>query len=195
MDVVCLCTRGLVHSRTAEAVDDNINQTGNFWAKVWSHDKPIPEAQNFVVDKALCLKPEFIWFVEEDVVPPHGTLNRLLAEDVEVVAAKYRLSGGSWCHGIANNKVVWAGLGCVLIRASVFKKLERPYFSIDYKFDLALTEKRKNSYKRRGPDIYFYWQLKQAGIAPVLVDVVCNHLRVDNYSPQRENGCHEIHEM
>lgn len=64
------------------------------------------------------------------------------------------------------------GMGCVLVKADVFKKLKRPYFR--YSYD---PEKGDPAWQKLSEDMYWCAQLKQAGI-PIMIDprVQCGHL-------------------
>lgn len=67
---VALPTRGLIHSRTIEAVIQAIEHRGiREYTLVLTHDLPIPDSHETVCKQALATGAEFIWLVEEDVVP------------------------------------------------------------------------------------------------------------------------------
>ena len=60
----------------------------------FEHDKPIPDAQNAITEKALAAKADWLWFLEEDVIPPENAL-RLMLPEAKVISAKYRNRGGT----------------------------------------------------------------------------------------------------
>lgn len=64
------------------------------------------------------------------------------------------------------------GMGCVLVKTEIFKKLSRPYFR--YSYD---PEKGDSAQLKLSEDMYWCAQLKKAGI-PILIDprVQCGHL-------------------
>lgn len=64
------------------------------------------------------------------------------------------------------------GMGCVLVKAEVFRKLKRPYFR--YSYDPV---KGDPTWQKLSEDMYWCAQLKNAGI-PILCDprVQCGHL-------------------
>jgi GT2 family glycosyltransferase len=79
------------------------------------------------------------------------------------------------------------GMGCVLVKTDIFKKLSRPYFR--YSYD---PEKGDDTLMKLSEDMYWCAQLKKAGI-PILIDprVQCGHLmdmesNVDLYENHRE---------
>ena len=50
--VVCICSRGLVFSRTIEATDKNMRRAEGQWVREFTHCESIPEAQNIIVEQA-----------------------------------------------------------------------------------------------------------------------------------------------
>src|SRR5581483_9615394 len=101
---VCICSRGLIHSRTLESIEQNLRPArarGEVWLTEYTHDKPIPEAQNAVVEQALIWDPEWILFVEEDNMLPIGMLRQMRdiadTQHTPVVLADYKLPDGSRC--------------------------------------------------------------------------------------------------
>lgn len=64
------------------------------------------------------------------------------------------------------------GMGCVLVKVDIFKKLSKPYFR--YSYD---PEKGDETMMKLSEDMYWCAQLKKAGI-PILIDprVQCGHL-------------------
>jgi hypothetical protein len=194
--VVCVCSRGLVHSRTIEGIDKNMNEVSGDWIRIFTHDKPIPEAQNSIVELARQYHPEWLWFVEEDVVPPDGVLQKLLdeAKECDVVAAKYKLAGGSWSHfPINGSSLAFAGLGCLLVYLKVFDRIGYPYFRIDRQFSFALQPAGKQKQKYGGQDVYFFAMLKKLKIKAKLLHVECQHLHVTATGDMLNNvGFHSI---
>lgn len=63
------------------------------------------------------------------------------------------------------------GAGCFLIKADVFKKLERPYFKY------IPDPEKDHTHNKISEDMYFCAQLKKAGV-PIVIDprVQCGHL-------------------
>ena len=201
--VVCICSRGLVHSRTVEAIERNLDEAiakGYAWSrkKVWTHSLPIPEAQNAVVEMARQYQPEWLWFVEEDMQPGDGVLIGLLefGSRFDVVSARYRLKGGAWCRGGTDTNPTFVGLGCLLVRMSVFDRIGLPYFRSDLSFDSSLNRPSLRPSQERvhgGQDIYFYARLKQSGIKFFYAPIECTHLNVVRCGDPVSNfGFHDI---
>lgn len=107
------------------------------------------EARTFLVEQSLSLGAEYILFLDDDTAPPPDTISQLMKEldstgdDVVVCGGIYtdkrdspspmvfkdHLGGPFWrwkygdvfpCHSL--------GTGCMMIRLSVFKQLEKPWF-------------------------------------------------------------------
>ena len=191
--VTCICSRGLVHSRTVESVFSNLLSAGCKWDVVFTHDEPIPDAQNHIVRAALVDEPTHVWFVEEDIVPPDGCLTEMLDSDSKVVSARYKLEGGQWAHRMKDGDVLFCGLGCLLVDSSVFRILEQPWFSSCFSYDEFLENRTQEPRRYGGQDIYFFAQLKKAGIQADVVEVECDHLRVIKFGKSGDNtGFHSI---
>ena len=194
--VCCICSRGLVFSRTIEATDQNMHSVVGNWNREFTHDKPIPDAQNEIVEKARKHDPRWLWFVEEDIVPPRNALRDMLklGNSYDVVATRYRLEGGTWCNVKVNGKTQFTGLGCTLIKLSVFDEIGMPYFSSHNLYDDSLKQVGYDSSNYGQQDVFFFAQLKEHGIQFHLInDVVPYHLRVEKYGDIRNNvGFHKI---
>ncbi len=123
-------SRGLVFSQTAEELLNNLKGVDH---KIFfSHRRPIPECFEEPTKKAL-EDPTIthLWFVEDDMILRPDTLKKLLEADCNAVTADYPVSKdgiGSVFYDKGKN-VVFCGTGCLLIKASVFKSLKKPYFT------------------------------------------------------------------
>ena len=203
LDVVAaVCTRGTMHSRTAEAMDANLIDRGIDWDRVWEHSKSIPDAQNSVIEKALALDPKWVWMVEEDVEPPADALEKMLVAPSPVVAMTYKLKGGQWCHKVNHaGRLIFAGTGCLLIQAELLRNMSRPWFRTDlfYSYDAwtgKWSEPVKNDQETYGKhDIHFFATLAQRGVYGVLAEGKCKHWHVVKPGAANSNkGCHQIEE-
>jgi len=158
-------SRGLIHSRTVEAVHANVASAGPelrpasspWW--IVSHDLPIPDAHNDVVRRALAHTPDLIWFVEEDMVPRRRALQRLHQELQRTGAAMAVLDypvGESPSHSSvlhAPDGAPWcSGLGCALIPRRTFEKLDptEPWFRSDRQIQLTKRHRGTSSPNPRG---------------------------------------------
>jgi glycosyltransferase involved in cell wall biosynthesis len=105
----------------------------------------ITEARNLCVLAALDAKADWIVFLDSDMVFPPDTIKRLMAHGQPIVGGTYprknwplgfigtRLDGAEF--SLADRGLVKAArlpTGCLLIRASVFSALKKPYFRCGY---------------------------------------------------------------
>ena len=185
-----------------EACLQNIRRAEVDFIPCFEHDKPIPDAQNLVTDKALAAKADWLWFLEEDVIPPEDALRAMLPE-AKVISARYRNRGGTWAYSHdLKGRLQYAGMGCLLVHHSVFARLKQPYFESIWNWqwngDGTVTQRRVQTgdipYGRQ--DVHFFAQLWREGIEARLANIVCGHANVTRYQPYGEpkinNGCHEI---
>jgi hypothetical protein len=130
-----------------------------------------------------------VWFLEEDNVPPPGTLVRLLSVDADIVGLDYyqKSKATAVSHKVLSDQLMWVSLGCTLVRTRVFATLSDPWFRIDlgvigvfsgsgggWKYGLA---PRANQYYG-GHDSAFCFIAQAAGFKVQFVDdfTMCEHI-------------------
>ena len=193
---VALPSRGLVHSRTIESI---LKATDYRWPLFFSHDLPIPDAQNEVVEVALAeASAEWLLLVEEDNTVPGDLLTTLANSRDNVQVLDYALEGGNRAvisDGL--DGVLHAGIGCMLVRQSVFAKLSQPWFDTqtftraenpDGRLELVGPFPERSRYA----DVYFYWNLAQAGERIVQLPGEAGHWKVGRC---RDDGPHDIRRL
>jgi len=129
-------SRGLVFSETADELLQNLK---NYNHRIFfSHSKSIPECFNEPLNRALEDKDiTHIWFVEDDMVLPPDTLEKMILADKAVVTYDYPVNGeGRGSILEIKNRVIYCGTGCLLVKKEVFNEIERPVFRTNVRWNL-----------------------------------------------------------
>lgn len=211
---VCLASRGCINSRTIESL---ISEIGNANALFFfSHDNPIPVAQNYLMEKSLQYDWDYQFWIEEDVVLPRGSFSEMLMDfeknkSINIISAPYPLSHGRLSIQFMKSpgnlgKFRFSGMGCMLIKRSLLSSINtRPFFSDEYAFNCnhsdgtSLTEKNRIVYDPKNvkiayalQDLYFWQILLDSGGKPKFADFICDHYRfVESGNKTNNDGCHK----
>lgn len=138
-------------------------------------------------------RPKHILFLDADVVPRKSTLRALVAHDKDIITGAvpiYQHGELKWnvskdtvynpLKELPSNpfKVELCGFGAVLVKTSVFDKIEWPYWRSEYKPGLRTV----------GEDIYFCQKARDAGFS-IWCDpkVRCNHVTRASYLGMMRN--------
>ena len=171
--------------RTAAYCSTEAASVGGKWGYVASRDAGVGRS----TFAHLALKdPEAtdLYFMDYDVVPPLGTLRKLLDYNAPIVAGIYPMDvdRGVWSFKVGRdwwpkekpipNELIDASIvggSTLLVAREVFRYLEDPYFKITYR---AIDDKGK-CYEE-GEDEYFSRTAREAGFK-LIVDssIVCEH--------------------
>lgn len=136
---------------------------------------------------------EYFFFLDDDVIPPPNVLTTLLSHQKPIVCGAYQTKEtkerrclSAWKREGAGSSARYvpispeqktrlvgvdsAGLGCALIRRSIFEKLSAPWF--EYKI-------------HHGEDFYFFEKVaRETGIKPLIdLDVKCRHIGIFSIEP------------
>lgn len=205
---VCLPSRGLICSRTIEALFEAMR--GLEWDLYQTHDMGIPECMNHLVTQALKdSQVSHVLFVEEDMLIPKDGVQRMLEEDGDIVAIDYPYPNlkaqkdGSYKHECVScatyfeGEPQFTGLGCTMVRRHVFETLESPWFVTSPSWEKVVVSKdgkkelfwgRKDvPYKYGGHDINFGLKANWAGFSiKVIRGLIAGHARIKELSQVRK---------
>lgn len=170
---VILPSRGLMFSKTAEEILKNVQGVPHKF--FFAHKLPIPDCFELPTLRALA-DPDIthLWYVEDDMILPDDILKRMLNEYADVVTCDYPVTAdgrGAVFQDKAGG-LVFAGLGCTLVRRTIMDRLETPYFRTDIrwtptnhvsfiKLTATKSKAKKDSYGMQ--DVNFYMQLHKVG--------------------------------
>jgi hypothetical protein len=161
--------------------------TGVGWSVVCGADVDV--AREKIAESALELGSKYLWFVDDDTVPPMDAARKLLyvLQQEEAKGSNVMVAGGIYTYkqdpaepmvfqGLNEGSFwkwrqgdvfpVWGmGAGCMMIRTEVFRHLPRPWFKFN-------TEPGK----LLGEDLYFCKQVNDAGFGIMAHGgVLCRH--------------------
>jgi hypothetical protein len=102
-----------------------------------------------LISQAIAMKSEWVLWLDSDMMFPATTLLRLLAHKQDIVACNYMKRSfpfksvaftdtndwESWVPLQSEDKLITVeaiGMGCVLMKTSIFQKLSKPYFEYTY---------------------------------------------------------------
>ena len=192
MIAIILPTRGFVFAEVLEGIEENRK---NYETELYTtYNKAIPEAQNYLVELALKnSEVSHIFMCEEDTVPPARALEKLLQSDDDIVAIDYGVAGWSCIAKDKTGEILWCGLGCTLVKRTVFEALEKPWFRTDKTLRLNDWQWIDVPTKYGGHDIWFCRQAIEAGFKIKQVKGECKHLQLDKLGVREyNNGLHII---
>ncbi len=194
MIAVVIPTRGFIFTEVLNALDRNLEKYDHEVYR--SFTLGIPDSQNELVEQALAENPNYVLFIEEDVVIPDGTIERLLFADADIACLDYGVEGwGCVTKSKDTDEILWCGLGCTLVKKEVFDKLEKPYFRTDMVLRLndwqwvpANVDKTYG-----GQDIWFCNKVRDAGFKIKQVPGEAKHIRLARLGTNGlNNGLHLI---
>jgi hypothetical protein len=188
---VVLPTRGLIFTEVMVALLRELK--GYEYSIFMSWDRVIPDSHNELTKEALLA--DYILFLEEDVVMPEGSLEKMIGKG-DIVALDYGVQGYS-CITTFQGENMWCGLGCTLVKREVFEKLEYPYFRSDKALllndwpEIKWIEAGEQAYG--GHDIYFGIKAREKGFKIIKAEGEARHLKLESLGrPEINKGLHQI---
>lgn len=108
--------------------------------------------REYLVKEALDLGADWLFWMDSDMFLPSTTLLRLLAHEKDIVCGNYMKRAAPFKTVAYKDTTDWeswvpmkqydelvevdgVGLGCCLMKADIFKKMEKPWFEFTYKED------------------------------------------------------------
>lgn len=168
-----------MHSRTME---DILKNTEGYNVQFFfAHGLPIPDCFNKLTNDALKAGAKWLWFVEDDMKLPNGTLDALVATHADVATADYPVTQDTKAVYKRGDTVYTCGTGCLYVRAEVFERVGQEW-RVDMSYTLPNWEPQriKNLEGRYGHhDVDFAQRVKRNRIPIAVIDIDVRQYRVD----------------
>lgn len=193
---VCVPTRGLIHARVAEwLLSFDARSFIPFF--IFVIDLPMPDCREVLADKFLETSADYLFFLDDDTLPPLDCIEKLLAADKDIatgitwnkIADEHNRPMIGYQNPISGN-IQWSmqwvypdlfqvdgcGLSNCLIKRKVIEGMSKPRFDWNWKFTNhlgAITD------IYQGEDIFFCLKAKAAGFEVWCnSDVRCQHIDI-----------------
>lgn len=153
--------------------------------------QPVDNARNQIVEEFLKSNYTHLFFVDSDTIPPVDALDRLLAMDKDIATAitpivemdekgepwrKWNVVDQTDTNVQPNTGIIeakGAGSSCILIKRSVFERLDKPYYSF-----ITATSSQGNE-KQVSEDIHFIVKALNKGIKTYAdTSIIAKHEKV-----------------
>ena len=151
---------------------------------------PLDAARNELVEKALIDNPDYLWFIDSDMLIPPNTLDHLVATNKDVISAlyfqrkppyrpvvcmmkdgKYRLLDYVKLNSLLEVDIV--GFGCVLVKRKVFEKLKEKGYDTFFDFKNIQSDVTE----QLNEDMTFCENARKQGFKVFLnTSVICIHI-------------------
>ena len=208
MKIGCILpSRGMVFSRTMESVFNNIKNVDIPVELYMAHDLPLPDCFNVPLQKALDDDCDLIWFVEEDMIFPDDTLKKMIDDYINghmAISTEYadRRTGKSLVTRNYKGKVLYSGMGCMLLDRKIIEKIGKPYLRksvfwilkdnnnkvLGIEPHLELTQKGYGT-----QDVWLSWNITNQGHEIYLNKAKVGHMQLMEKSKDcLDNGQHTI---
>lgn len=199
-------SRGLVFSRTMESVIKNIKGVDNYELYM-AHDLPLPICFNAPLKKALDEGCDLLWFVEEDMLIPEGTLKKMIEEHekgFKFVSTEYadRRTGVTLVQRKKTGEPIYTGMGCLLVDRVIFDNMEPPWLRTcvfhlitdDDTGDIDYEPHPEIPFKGYGTqDVWLSYNARKQGHPLHVINAKIGHMQLIEKSKDCENqGQHEI---
>lgn len=150
---ICVPTRDMVYSQFAHSLQSLIKTSTLAGIKTYTFFNSstiLLNQRNNLIKESIECGADYILWLDSDMVVPSTTLLRLLNHKKDIVGCNYMKRSlpiktvsyestqdwESWIPIKKYDKLVKAegvGMGCLLMRSDIFKKIDKPYFEFIYK--------------------------------------------------------------
>ncbi len=160
-----------ISAKTAFSLIEMIRATKRETQVLFQDGVFVHQNQNIIAEYAIENSFDYVLFVEHDMIFEPDTLNKLLADNKDVVCANYNFRSEPRCSMVFDKELknipfkeipkatFEAGAvptGITLIKTEVFKKLKKPYFFYEY---------NEEGQMKTSQDVYFSLKARDAGFS------------------------------
>lgn len=148
-------TRDMVHTHFAYSLTQLVKTTSEVGIDTYLYfdsSTILLNQREKLIDEAIKMEADYVLWLDSDMMFPSNVVLKLLAHNKDVVACNYMkrsLPMKTVAYTDLNNwdswvpmqpqeeliKVKGIGMGCILMKTEVFKKIEKPFFEFRYKED------------------------------------------------------------
>lgn len=147
------------------------------------------EARTKEIERCLKMSPTHIFMIDSDQTMPTRGISALLATgaDISVIDAPSKGAGDSNVRYHPDGSLAYATISCCLIKASVFDRITKPWFSSSYAFreegfkdgKIVWNVQEKQTDDNRDEDVYFMRKCIDAGLKiKVVPELKCAHFEI-----------------
>ena len=152
----------------------NAGQRGIQMAYAHTDHSPVASARNLLVREAMSINPDYILFVDADILYPANALLRLIAHEKDAIGSFYVARNPPYSPmgklldptdplptgGL--HRATQFGMGFSLFKASVFREVQAPWFY--HQWNVGWAKDEKNPDGEISEDITFCRSLAKYGI-------------------------------
>lgn len=148
-------TRDMVHSHFAYSLAQLVKTTSEVGIDTYLYfdsSTILLNQREKLIDEAIKMEADYVLWLDSDMMFPSNVVLKLLAHNKDIVACNYMKRSlpmktvaytdlNDWDSWVPMEpqeelvKVKGIGMGCILMKTDVFKKLEKPYFEFRFKED------------------------------------------------------------
>jgi hypothetical protein len=201
---IIIPTRGTIMTRVITAVAREMASNLQQFVLLTTEDIPLPDSRNRLVEEALMIEPvTHLLLIDDDVVISPQGLKKMLELDCDIAVIDYPMHTdpdnkrikdvGNICYNFwlkgqstKDKPIYWAGLGCVLVKREVFKKMGYPWFQMMHRNFQRNPKTGEISFigkfdteEHGGEDCYFFMNANKLGFKIKQVEgMTCEHMQL-----------------